>query len=206
MPTASRFWDRIADRYARKPVPDEAVYQKKLQLTRAHLRPDMRVLEFGCGSGITALSHAPYVASIHGIDSSARMVEIARAKATEAGTSNATFTRSSFEEFDAAPGSFDVVLGLSVLHLVDDLRSTIGKAHRLLKPNGLLITSTPCLDGGYRILKLVLPLASRFGLVPSVQFFSAHELLESQKSAGFSILNDWRPSDGRTVFVIASKK
>jgi cyclopropane fatty-acyl-phospholipid synthase-like methyltransferase len=77
MPTASRFWDRIADRYARKPVPDEAVYQKKLQLTRAHLRPDMHVLEFGCGSGITALSHAPYVASIHGIDSSARMVEIA---------------------------------------------------------------------------------------------------------------------------------
>ena len=29
MRKADRFWDRIAERYAKKPVPDEAVYQAK---------------------------------------------------------------------------------------------------------------------------------------------------------------------------------
>ena len=49
MTHSARFWDRIAARYARKPVADEAAYQKKLAVTREYLRPDMEVLEFGCG-------------------------------------------------------------------------------------------------------------------------------------------------------------
>ncbi|MEO0973889.1 MAG: hypothetical protein AAFX85_12420, partial [Pseudomonadota bacterium] len=31
--TAIRFWDRIAERYAAQPVPDEAAYHHKLALT-----------------------------------------------------------------------------------------------------------------------------------------------------------------------------
>ena len=55
----SRFWDRVAEGYAKKPVADEAAYQKKLQVTRDYFRPDMEVLEFGCGTGSTAIAHAP---------------------------------------------------------------------------------------------------------------------------------------------------
>ena len=50
MSESSRFWDWIAKRYAKTPVADEAAYQTKLQVTRDYLRPDMEVLEFGCGS------------------------------------------------------------------------------------------------------------------------------------------------------------
>ena len=59
MPPSSKFWDRIAARYARKPVADEAAYRRKLAVTRDYLAPDMDVLEFGCGTGSTAivLSH-----------------------------------------------------------------------------------------------------------------------------------------------------
>jgi hypothetical protein len=34
MRKSARFWDRIANRYEKKPVPDVGVYQKKLALTR----------------------------------------------------------------------------------------------------------------------------------------------------------------------------
>lgn len=61
MAHAACFWDRIADRCARKPVADEAAYQRKLEVTRGYLRPDMEVFEFGCGTGTTALHHAPFV-------------------------------------------------------------------------------------------------------------------------------------------------
>jgi len=80
-PPSAKFWDRIADRYSRKPVADEAAYQKKLQVTREYLRPDMEVLEFGCGTGSTAIVHAPCVKQIRAIDVSAKMIEIARHKA-----------------------------------------------------------------------------------------------------------------------------
>ena len=43
------------------------------------------------GTGSTALIHAPYVHSIHGIDYSTRMIEIALAKARAGGVSNVTF-------------------------------------------------------------------------------------------------------------------
>jgi len=59
-----KFWDKIAERYSRQPVADEAAYQKKLQVTREYLKPDMEVLEFGCGTGSTAIAHAPYVKHI----------------------------------------------------------------------------------------------------------------------------------------------
>ena len=67
-PKDSRFWDRIAKKYARTPVADEAAYQKKLDITHGYFRPDMRVLEFGCGTGSTAIAHAPFVKHIHAID------------------------------------------------------------------------------------------------------------------------------------------
>ena len=80
-PPDARFWDRIARRYARTPVPDEAIYQKKLSLTRKWMTPQMHVLEFGCGTGSTALKHAPFVNRILALDISAKMLDIARGKA-----------------------------------------------------------------------------------------------------------------------------
>ena len=56
-----KFWDKHAEGYSKRPVDDEESYQKKLQITRDYFRPDMEVLEFGCGTGTTAISHAPYV-------------------------------------------------------------------------------------------------------------------------------------------------
>lgn len=46
----------MAKRYARQPIADEAAYRRKLEVTRTYFRPDMHVLEFGCGTGSTALA------------------------------------------------------------------------------------------------------------------------------------------------------
>ena len=34
MSGSTKFWDKVADRYAKSPVKDEAAYQKKLSVTR----------------------------------------------------------------------------------------------------------------------------------------------------------------------------
>ena len=76
-----RFWDRLAERYAQQPIADEVAYQTKLKVTRGYLRPDMDLLDFGCGTGGTAIIHAPYVRHIKAIDFSEAMLAIARGKA-----------------------------------------------------------------------------------------------------------------------------
>ena len=77
MAEQTKFWDKIADRYAKQPIADEAAYQKKLQVTRDYFRSDMEVLEIGCGTGSTAILHAPYVKHIRAIDFSTNMLAMA---------------------------------------------------------------------------------------------------------------------------------
>ncbi len=70
----NRFWDKRAAKYAQHPVADQAAYEKKLEITRTHFRPDSEVLETGCGTGSTALAHAPYVKHILATDFSLEQV------------------------------------------------------------------------------------------------------------------------------------
>ena len=86
--TSPRRWDRLAPNYARRPIADEAAYEHKLRLTQKLMTKDMTALELGCGSGSTAILHAPYVKSYLATDFSSSMIEIAREKAWSASLPN----------------------------------------------------------------------------------------------------------------------
>ena len=66
--SGARFWDRMADKYSKKPVPDQQVYAKKLAQTDRLLNLSDHVLEIGCGTGSTAIHHASKVERIVAID------------------------------------------------------------------------------------------------------------------------------------------
>jgi len=205
--SSASFWDRIAARYSKKPVADEAAYQKKLEVTREYFRPHMEVLEFGCGTGSTAIVHAPYVGRIRAIDVSTKMIEIAQGKADALNVENLSFERATIDEFSAPDQTFDAVLGLSILHLLADKEAVIAKVYRLLKSGGIFVTSTPCLGGllRYAPLKVILPIGRLFGQLPMVRFFSTKELQESLTDAGFEIDHQWQQGKGESVFIVAKK-
>lgn len=202
----SRFWDKIADRYAAKPVADEAAYQEKLRITREYLTPDSAVVEFGCGTGSTAIAHAPHAKSITATDVSARMIEIARDKAEAAGLSNVSFAQASIEEMAVPDASVDMVMGHSILHLVEDRHTVIDQVHTMLKPGGVFVSSTVCL-GTWKMawFRVVGPIARMLGFFPLVRIFSADQLVKDIQRAGFEIEREWRPKDGVTLFVVARK-
>lgn len=205
MADASRFWDRLADRYSRQPIADAAAYERKLQVTRELLRPEMEVLEFGCGTGSTAIAHAPHVRHIMAIDISEGMLEIARRNAAAAGVGNITFERSAIGDYAAADSSFDVVLGMSVLHLVADRDAVIAKVLRLLKPGGYFVSSTACLGDSMGFFRYIAPVGQALGLLPLLRVFTRAELAASITAAGFEIVEDWQPGRGKAVFVVAKK-
>ncbi len=204
MSRSTKFWDRMAKGYARRPVADEASYQKKLEITRGYVKPDMAVLEFGCGTGSTAIAHAAYVNHIQAIDLSANMLEIARSKAADAGVSNVTFHQASIDAFEAPDESFDAILGLSILHLLTDRNAAIAKVYRMLKPGGIFVSSTVCLGDSMKWLKPIAPTIGRlFGLV--IRVLTSADLLRSLTEAGFTIEQEWQPSPKKAVFIVAKK-
>lgn len=199
------FWDKIAQRYARQPVKDEEAYQHKLELTRKYLTPGMDVLEFGCGTGSTALLHAPFVRHLDAIDFSSEMISIARSKAVAARVKNVNFEVSSMEEWTVRHGTYAAVLGLSVLHLVDDVAATICKVYDLLQPGGYFFSSTVCAkDMGY-FPRLLVPLVAATGIGPRITVLNRDELVALLKEAGFAITQNWRPGPKKAVFLVARK-
>lgn len=205
MEVSPRFWDKIADKYSRQPIADEASYQKKLEKSQSYFRPDMELLEFGCGTGGTAIVHAPHVKRIRAIDISPRMIEIAETRAEAASVDNVEFEVQTIENLDVPDGSFDAILGLSIMHLVKDKDEVLKKVFRLLKPGGVFISSTVCMSDLAMLIRYVVPIMQYFGRAPFVAFFSHEELLESIKATGFEIDYDWRPGKGKAVFIVAKK-
>ena len=204
MAGSHKFWDRIAERYAKKPVGDEAAYQKKLALTREYFRPDMELLEIGCGTGSTAIAHAPHVGHIRATDISEKMIEIAKARADAANVRNVTFESCAVEHLDVPSQSVDAVLALSLLHLLEDKDVVIANIYDMLRPGGVFVSNTVCLGDNMKWFRFIGPLGHWLGVFPLVRIFSRRDLEESLASAGFSIEHTWQP-DKRVVFIIARK-
>jgi len=203
MAQAAQFWNKVAEKYSKQPIADEAAYQKKLTVTRDYLRPDMDVLEIGCGTGSTAILHAPYVKHIHAIDFSANMIAIAQGKAEH--IDNVTFEQATIEQLDIPAQSLDVVLGLSILHLLKDKEAAIARVYQILKPGGVFVTSTPCIGDTKSWFKLIAPIGRFLGVFPFVAVFTTQELETSLTRTGFELDYQWQPDKSKAVFIVAKK-
>ena len=200
-----KIWDRFASSYARQPIADEDSYRKKLQLTREYLTRDINILEIGCGTGGTAIAHAPYVNHIRAIDCSEKMLEFAVQKALQAQVTNVDFELGDLSRFDFGDQSEDVVLALSVLHLIENRVDVIRRIYACLNPGGVFISSTACLGDQQRWYHLLLNIAGKLRVVPPVEFFTQTQLLGDLREARFDIEYSWSPGKHKALFVVAKK-
>ncbi|NIB41750.1 class I SAM-dependent methyltransferase [Pseudomaricurvus alkylphenolicus] len=206
MGTSVRFWNRIAERYAKQPIADEDAYQHKLDKVRDCLNADHKVLEFGCGTGSTALLLAPGAGDYKAIDVSPKMIEIAQRKLASNPIDNLSFEISALEDFQAEKQSFDMILGMSILHLLEDPQAAISRVFELLKPGGIFVSSTACLGDNMGWFRYVGPVGSFLGLIPEVRVFSRADLQNSLKGAGFDIEYQFVP-EGKSIacFLVARR-
>ncbi len=204
--TSVDFWDRIALRYSKQPITDTESYEKKLAVTQAMMKPNMKVLEFGCGTGSTALRHASHVGQVVATDISATMIEIGREKAKAAGINNVSFQQASVDDFDSEEGSYDMVLALNLLHLVPDRQAALEKISKLLKPGGIFISSTVCLADKMWFMRPVIPIMQWLGKAPYVSFVKASTVLNEIQSAGFVEQESWTHGRANSLFFVAKKR
>ncbi|WP_417672270.1 methyltransferase domain-containing protein [Roseibium sp.] len=201
------FWDRIAQRYAKSPVRDEAAYAQTLARTRARLTDEDHVLEIGCGTGTTALKLADSVASIVATDASAQMIDIAQAKLDDHDAGNVRFTRQGLVTgaFEDAP--FDAVLAFNLLHLMDDTEGSVRRIHGLLRPEGLFISKTVCLADANPVFRPIVAVLRWFGKAPLVRFLKVSQLEKMIEGAGFEIIETGTyPAKPPSRFIVARKR
>ncbi len=101
-------------------------------------RSDGRLLDVGCGQG-RLLARAARRFDAYGIDISPARVERAR---LVTGLDGAV-TVGTATELPFAAGFFDVVCALDVVEHLDDPAPFLAEARRVLRPDGLLLLSTP---------------------------------------------------------------
>ena len=211
MQNAAKFWDKIAEKYAKSPIADEDAYTYTLERTRSYLSPNDNILEVGCGTGSTALLLAGDVRQITASDLSGNMIRIGSEKARDQGVSNVTFV--SAELFDSAIESrpYDAILALNFLHLLEDMPAAIRRINGLLKPGGTFISKTVCALGSgmplkFRLIKMILPLMQLIGKAPYVNFMEIKDLEKIISAGGFKIIETGNyPASPPNRYIVAQK-
>jgi 2-polyprenyl-3-methyl-5-hydroxy-6-metoxy-1,4-benzoquinol methylase len=105
------------------------------------LRPGMRFVELGCGSGWLTRFVARHGLEAHGYDISPQMIEIAREQASAEGV-DAQFEVADYEQLDLER-AFDACLTYDALHHSPRPDLVVVSAHRALKRGALLLVSEP---------------------------------------------------------------
>ncbi len=183
---------------------------KIIERTKKYLNANSIVLDYGCATGSIALEIASMAKDVRGIDISANMIEIAKRKADERGVKNIAFTKAAIFDESMEEGTFDVILSLSILHLVEDSAQVMDRVNQLLKPGGIFISATPCLGEKTFVSVLMnIPIfvLSKMGLIPSITFFRGSSLAAEITSAGFQIVEqeDLSVRPLRECFIVARK-
>ncbi|MBT8409177.1 MAG: class I SAM-dependent methyltransferase [Alphaproteobacteria bacterium] len=218
MQNVAKFWDGIAEGYAKSPIADMEAYTYTLERTKSHLAATDRVLELGSGTGSTALLLAPGVAHITASDISGEMIRIGQEKARDQGGDNIDFVRGDLMGDPLGEGPYDAILAFNVLHLIEDQPEALERIRSLLKPGGLFISKTICRpDRGsgfgrqnlkfWLMMRLALPLMQLFGKAPYVRVGRIAELDHLVTGSGFKIIETGNhPASPPSRYIVARKR
>lgn len=181
-----KFWDRMASKFDKIEASDTA-YGIFIEKARGYLKADDSVLDFGCGTGLICNEIAENVDIIHAIDISAKMIEISKRKASERKIQNIDFERTTIfdERFKAA--SFDAIIAVNIFHLLEEPQKYFQRINQILKPGGLIISSTPCMSEAL-FLNSVLKVFSFIGLTPKLKSFTSSEMEQMLIKESFKTL------------------
>lgn len=113
----------------------------------ATLRPGERVLDLGCGTGNAALLAAKTGAKVKGIDPAKRLLEVARARAREAGL-DVEFAPGTGEATGEPDGRADAVLAVFSIVFAPDADQIAKEIVRILAPGGRALISSWVPEGG----------------------------------------------------------
>lgn len=152
-------WEDTAKIYELKFKLNSRCYDEIIRMIKEELTPEMRVLEIAASTGDIAREIADGCGPIIASDFSETMINKAREKGTPV---NLMWDIQDAECLTYPDESFDAVIIVNALNIMEDPQTVIEQAKRVLKPEGVLIVPNYVEMGGKRE-KLTSGLRSFFG-------------------------------------------
>lgn len=145
--------------------------------------PTDRVLDVGCGSGNAAVTLAPLVAHVAGVDLTPAMLAKARELQAKSGVTNISWMEADVSALPFEDGAFEIVTSRAMLHHVADPAKVVAEMKRVCAPGGriLVMDLTPAAEkaAAFNAIELLRD--------PShARAMPADELREMGASLGFS--------------------
>lgn len=128
------FFDDVAGRYGRNYVPGKS--WKAISEALLRLMPPMVIADLGAGEGAFSLLLAQRATRVIAVDSSARMVSVAKAQAKKQGVKNLDYRLGDMEELPIDNNAVDLAFFSQSLHHAIHPDRALVEAHRVLKPGG----------------------------------------------------------------------
>ena len=103
------------------------------------LAKDMKVLEYGCGTGLVSFALQSDLGQITLADTSQGMLDVLTQKIATAQVSNMHPVRLDLATDPMPAERYDVTYSLLTLHHIHDVDTILGKFHDVLAPKGILL-------------------------------------------------------------------
>lgn len=103
------------------------------------LSPEMKALEYGCGTGLLSFALQEDLGQITLADTSQGMLDVLTDKIKAAGVTNMHPVRLDLAEDTIPAARYHVTYSLMTLHHIENTQDILRKFHALLEPNGILL-------------------------------------------------------------------
>src|SRR5580658_6933136 len=131
------FFDSVAGRLGKDYVPGKS--WKSVAEALLRLMPPMIIADLGAGEGAFALLLAQRAKKVIAVDTSAKMIEVAREQALRHGVENVEYRLGDMEELPIDAASVDLVFFSQSLHHAMHPEHAVSEAARILVPGGRIV-------------------------------------------------------------------
>jgi len=151
MNSKKNFWDKYAKAYDLFISKDKKAYENIYSSIKDKLNKDMKVLEVCTGTGIIARNICDKTNDLIAVDYSNEMINLAKKKSRG---KDIKYMIQNAYNMDFDDSSFDVVIIMNGLHILESPHLVLNEIKRVLKEDGLLIA--PNFTHKYSLNKMLL--------------------------------------------------
>jgi ubiquinone/menaquinone biosynthesis C-methylase UbiE len=207
MNNGPKIWNSLAGKYDEKIIENcLESYESIIKKSGEYLKSSDKVLDIGCGTGITTIPLSKSVKKTTAVDYSPDMISIAKNKAKEENISNIYFSHTPFLDNRFFPASFDVIFAVNYLQYVKDIDETLDRIKSLLKNNGKFIFTIHFHEKKIPFSNMTSSLLNKLSISPYEKTISIKKWVDVLNKYGMEpIVSEEISLDPLCQFIVAKK-